>query len=87
MIVKDLDVLIVGGGGILYDFDAKIYLREAQIAYEKSVPTMFYAVGAGPLNDPESQKLVRRFSIMLLLSLSETSHHSGCLRILGFLGR
>ncbi|NLL14908.1 MAG: polysaccharide pyruvyl transferase, partial [Fibrobacter sp.] len=59
LIVKDLDVLIVGGGGILYDFDAKIYLREAQIAYEKSVPTMFYAVGAGPLNDPESQKLVR----------------------------
>ena len=35
LIVKDLDVLIVGGGGILYDFDAKIYLREAQIAMKK----------------------------------------------------
>lgn len=59
MVVKDLDVLIVGGGGILYDFDAKIYLREAQIAYEKGVPIMVYAVGAGPLNEPESKKLVR----------------------------
>ncbi len=57
--VKDLDVLIVGGGGILYDFDAKDYLREAQIANEKGVPIMVYAVGAGPLKDPESQKIVR----------------------------
>ena len=57
--VMDLDILIVGGGGILFDVDVKEYLREAQIAHEKGIPFMVYAVGAGPLRDPESQKIVR----------------------------
>src|SRR3954466_5941388 len=30
--VERLDLLIFGGGGILYDAEAKIYLRELQIA-------------------------------------------------------
>ncbi len=57
--VERLDLLIVGGGGILFDAEARIYLREALIAREKGVPVMLYAIGAGPLNDPEAQKAVR----------------------------
>src|SRR5687768_2873226 len=38
--VEKLDLLILGGGGILYDAEARIYLREVQIAKEKGVPVM-----------------------------------------------
>src|ERR1043165_1099610 len=54
-----LDLLIIGGGGILFDAEARIYLREAQIAKEKGVPVMLYAVGAGPLSHAGAQTLVR----------------------------
>lgn len=57
--VERLDLLILGGGGILFDAEAKIYMREVELAREKSIPVMVYAVGAGPLNTPEAQKLVR----------------------------
>lgn len=56
--IERLDALIVGGGGILYDADAKAYLREATIAKECGVPVMLYAVGAGPLDEPAVQTLV-----------------------------
>ncbi len=56
--IEKLDLFILGGGGILYDAEAKIYLREVQIAQQKGIPTMTYAVGAGPLDDPTAQKLV-----------------------------
>src|SRR6476469_11277240 len=38
--LERLDLLIVGGGGILFDAEARIYLRAAQIAKEKGVPVM-----------------------------------------------
>jgi polysaccharide pyruvyl transferase CsaB len=57
--VERLDVLIVGGGGILFDAEARIYLREAQIAKEKGVPVMLYAIGAGPLKHAGAQAVVR----------------------------
>jgi polysaccharide pyruvyl transferase CsaB len=57
--IERLDVLLFGGGGILYDAEARIYLREVQIAKEKGIPVMVYAVGAGPLNDPSNQDFVR----------------------------
>ena len=57
--IERLDLLVVGGGGILFDAEARIYLREAQIAQEKGVPVMLYAVGAGPLKDPVVQAAVR----------------------------
>jgi len=57
--VERLDVLIVGGGGILFDAEARIYLREALIAKEKGVPVMLYAIGAGPLNHASVQQAVR----------------------------
>ncbi len=56
--IEGLDLFILGGGGILYDAEAKTYLREVDIAHRKGIPTMTYAVGAGPLDDPVVQKLV-----------------------------
>lgn len=57
--IERLDILLVGGGGILFDAEARIYLREALIAKEKGIPVMLYAVGAGPLVDPAVQSVVR----------------------------
>lgn len=57
--IERLDLLIFGGGGILFDAEARIYLREVELALEHSVPVMVYAVGVGPLNSPEAQQLVR----------------------------
>ncbi|HSE04213.1 MAG TPA: polysaccharide pyruvyl transferase family protein, partial [Methylomirabilota bacterium] len=42
--VQRLDLLILGGGGILYDAEAAIYLREVTLAHEHQVPVMVYAV-------------------------------------------
>ena len=58
--VERLDLFILGGGGILFDSEAKIYLREVQMAHEIGVPVMVYAVSAGPLKDPVNQRLVRK---------------------------
>ena len=38
--IERLDLLILGGGGILFDAEARIYLREVTLAFEKSVPVM-----------------------------------------------
>jgi polysaccharide pyruvyl transferase CsaB len=57
--IKGLDLLIFGGGGILFDSEVKAFLREVQIAHELGVPVMVYAVSAGPLQDPANQELVR----------------------------
>jgi polysaccharide pyruvyl transferase WcaK-like protein len=57
--IQRLDLLLFGGGGILYDAEAKVYLREVQVAKELGVPVMLYAVGAGPLKDPSNQEAVR----------------------------
>lgn len=57
--VERLDLFILGGGGILFDAEAATYLREVVLAEEKGVPVMVYAVGAGPLQDPAAQRLVR----------------------------
>src|SRR6185503_17673615 len=57
--VERLDVLILGGGGILYDADARTYLREVAIAHEKRVPVFVYAIGAGPLTHAAAQAAVR----------------------------
>src|ERR1044071_2777449 len=57
--VEPLDLLIIGGGGILFDAEPRIYLREQQIAEGKGVPVMLYAVGAGPLSHAGAQTLVR----------------------------
>ena len=57
--VAELDLLILGGGGILYDEAAAVYLREVELAHEHDVPVLVYAVSAGPLHDAASRTLIR----------------------------
>ena len=57
--VQRLDLLILGGGGILFDGEAQIFLREVALAHENRVPVMVYAVSAGPLRDPAVQRAVQ----------------------------
>jgi polysaccharide pyruvyl transferase CsaB len=56
--VEPLDLFILGGGGILFDTEAVSYLREMRLAHELGIPTMVYAVSAGPLHDPNMQRQV-----------------------------
>jgi polysaccharide pyruvyl transferase CsaB len=74
--VERLDLLILGGGGILYDADARTYLREVQIAREKRVPVMVYAIGAGPLTHAAAQAAVREnLNEVALITVREKSAH------------
>lgn len=57
--VARLDVLVLGGGGILFDAEVEAYLREVALAHEVGVPVFVYAVSAGPLIEPEARALVR----------------------------
>lgn len=58
-IVAELDLFILGGGGILYDADADMYLREVLLAHETNTPVMVCAISAGPLVDPGLRARVR----------------------------
>ena len=57
--VEQLDLFILGGGGILYDQDAEAYLREVDLAHDAGVPVMVYAISAGPLTNPTVRDHVR----------------------------
>jgi polysaccharide pyruvyl transferase CsaB len=57
--VERLDLLILGGGGILFDAEAQLYLREVALAQERGIPVAVYAVSAGPLEDRTARQLVR----------------------------
>jgi len=58
--VARLDLLILGGGGILYDRDVEMYLREVALAHEAQVPVMVYAISVGPLNEPNNRRLIAK---------------------------
>ena len=58
-LIEKLDLLVVGGGGLLFDAEARTFLREAALAQELEVPVMVYAIGAGPLRDTTVQSAVR----------------------------
>jgi polysaccharide pyruvyl transferase CsaB len=57
--IRALDLLILGGGGILYDRDAEEYLREVSIANELGIPVMLYAISAGPLVTSSARRSVQ----------------------------
>lgn len=57
--VEGLDALVLGGGGILYDGQARSYLRWVREAQGKGVPTFAYAIGAGPLHEREDRTAAR----------------------------
>jgi polysaccharide pyruvyl transferase CsaB len=58
-LVDSLDLFILGGGGILYDTDADMFLREVTLAHEADTPVMVYAISAGPLVDLSLRSRVR----------------------------
>jgi polysaccharide pyruvyl transferase CsaB len=68
------DLLVVGGGGFIYDHDMRLsmldflrgdrrhvyrYFSAALIARNRGVPVYFYAVGVGPLVTPAGRALTR----------------------------
>lgn len=57
--IEKLDLFLLGGGGILFDKEADIFLREIEVATELGIPTMLYAIGAGPLNNENTRKKVK----------------------------
>src|SRR5690606_6676387 len=56
--IERLDLLILGGGDILFDAEAGIYLREVPLAQERGVAVMLYAVRARPRQEPAAQRWV-----------------------------
>lgn len=58
--VRALDLLILGGGGILYDDEVLAFLREVRIAQHHGIPTFTASVGAGPLDRPEGRDAARQ---------------------------
>ena len=74
--IERLDLLVLGGGGILYDADARTYLREVSIAHEKQVPVFVYAIGAGPLTHAAAQAAVRdSLKDVEMITVREKSAH------------
>jgi polysaccharide pyruvyl transferase CsaB len=53
-----LDLLLLGGGGLLYDREAESYLHVVRTAQKVGVPTATYAIGAGPLERPADRMAV-----------------------------
>lgn len=58
--LERVDLLILGGGGILYDRDAEEYLRDVFLAHELGIPVVVYAISAGPLTRESSRRAVRK---------------------------
>jgi polysaccharide pyruvyl transferase CsaB len=56
--VMRLDLLLLGGGGILYDREAESHLHLARVAQRMEVPTATYAIGVGPLERSSERQAV-----------------------------
>lgn len=72
--IERLDLMLLGGGGILYDREAEFYLRLVRLAQEVGVATATYAIGAGPLERPADRESVAAvLNEMELISVRETA--------------
>jgi polysaccharide pyruvyl transferase CsaB len=72
--LAELDLLTLGGGGLLYDGEAPAYLRDVRLAHEIGLPTMTYAIGTGPLQSPDDRRIVREtLDSMNALTVREAS--------------
>jgi len=56
--IERLDLMLLGGGGILYDREVDFYLRLVRLAQKAGIATATYAVGAGPLERPADRASV-----------------------------
>jgi polysaccharide pyruvyl transferase CsaB len=54
-----LDLFVLGGGGILFDGEAGIFVKPLLAAHALELATMTWAVGAGPLRDRDERRLVK----------------------------
>lgn len=57
--LRNLDLFVLGGGGLLYDNEATTFLRPVQIALDLGIPVMTWSIGAGPLHDRHERETVR----------------------------
>jgi polysaccharide pyruvyl transferase CsaB len=72
--VRTLDLLLLGGGGIIYDREVESYLHLARIAERAGVPTATYAVGAGPLErGADRRNVAEALNAMDLVTVREAS--------------
>lgn len=77
--IQRLDLLLLGGGGILYDREAKAYLQAVEIAHELGVPTFAFAVGIGPLEEARERDYVRdRLNRMAGITVREVTAKRLC---------
>ncbi|NUB91491.1 polysaccharide pyruvyl transferase CsaB [Haloterrigena sp. SYSU A121-1] len=62
--IRQADVVLIGGGGLLQDAHSHIsivrYLQTALIAEWVGTPTVYYAIGVGPINGRLNKHLVKR---------------------------
>lgn len=71
--LKTLDLLILGGGGILFDGVVDSYLRDVAWAQELGIPVMVYAISVGPLRSAESkQRVVEVLNKVDLITVRES---------------
>ncbi|MFL6056620.1 MAG: polysaccharide pyruvyl transferase family protein [Actinoallomurus sp.] len=54
-----LDLLVLGGGGVLHNGQAASVMRPVRLAHQLGIPTFGYAIGAGPLTGHEEVDVVR----------------------------
>jgi polysaccharide pyruvyl transferase WcaK-like protein len=70
-----LDLLVLGGGGILHDGYAASVMRPVRLAHRLGIPTFGYAIGAGPLKGHEEIDAVRE-AIDRMTDLTVRDHES-----------
>lgn len=70
--LSGLALLLLGGGGLLYDSEASSYLHVVRTAQRLGVPTATYAIGAGPLHRTADRAAVAEaLSVMDLITVRE----------------
>jgi polysaccharide pyruvyl transferase CsaB len=70
--LERLDLLLLGGGGLLYDREAASYLNVARVAQALGTRTATYAIGAGPLErESERREVANVLNAMDLVTVRD----------------
>ncbi len=57
--LRELDLFILGGGGILFEGIADLFLRDVNWAKECNIPVMVFGISVGPISKVETKELVK----------------------------